>query len=267
MGSWIGDVRYACRQLGTSPGFAAAAVAVLALGIGLNAGMFGLVYAIGFAGRAFPAPDRVVQLYSSRANTPDSYRAFSYPAYEQLIDHDAFTGVLAHTPALVGISEGGQSRRTFGALVSRNYFDVLGVPVVDGRGFTVEESRPGQDLPVAIATYTYWQRHGFDPAIVGSTVRVNERPFTIVGLTPRGFTGTMSVFGPELFFPLGVFHSIANDFDNATARRLERADAYSLFLVGRLASGVWPGVGRGATARQQPRPSPRPCRPSTATRA
>ena len=238
MGSWLGDVRYACRHLGKSPGFAAAAVAVLALGIGLNAGMFSLVYAIGFAGRAYPDPDRVVQLYSSRASEPDSYRAFSHPAYLQVTANDAFAGVLAHTPALVGVSEGGESRRTFGVLVSRNYFDVLGVPVAIGRGFTEEESRPGQDLPVVVATYGFWQRHGLDPALVGSTVRVNERPFTVVGIAPRGFSGTMSVFGPELFFPLGVFHSLANVFDNAAARRLERADAYNLFLVARLAPGV-----------------------------
>ena len=201
-----------------APGFTAAAVGVLALGIGLNAGMFSLVYAIGFAGRAYADPDRVVQLYSSRTSDPDSYRAFSFPAYQQLASTDGFSGVLAHTPALVGVSEGGESRRTFGVLVSRNYFDVLGVPVAIGRGFTEEESRPGQDAPVVVVTWAFWQRHRLDPALVGSTVRVNERPFTVVGITPRGFTGTMSVFGPELFFPLGVFHTIANDFDSTTAR-------------------------------------------------
>ena len=163
MGSWLGDVRYAFRQLARAPGFAAAAVAVLALGIGLNAGMFSLVYAIGFAGRAYADPDRVVQLYSSRTSDPDSYRAFSFPAYQQLASSDGFSGVLAHSPALVGVSEGGESRRTFGCLVSRNYFDVLGVPVAIGRGFTEEESRPGQDLPVVVATHGFWQRHGLDP--------------------------------------------------------------------------------------------------------
>jgi predicted permease len=238
MGSWLGDVRFALRQLAWSPGFAAAAVAVLALGIGLNAGMFSLVYAIGFAGRAFPEPDRVVQLYSSRASEPDSYRAFSYAAYGQLAGTDAFAGVLAHAPALVGVTEGTESRRTFGAIVSRNYFEVLGVPVAAGRGFTAEESRPGQDVPVVVATWAFWQRHNFDPALVGSTVRVNERPFTVVGVTPRGFTGTMSVFGPELFFPLGVFHSVANVFEGGVAPSLDRPDVFQLFLVGRLAPGV-----------------------------
>lgn len=249
MGSWTGDLRYALRQLATAPGFAVAAVTVLALGIGLNAAMFSVVHAIGFAGRAFAQPDQVVQLYSSRTSEPDSYRAFSHAAYEQLAGTDAFSGVLAHVPALVGVTEGHEARRTFGAIVSGNYFDVLGVPVAAGRGFTAEESRPGQDLPVVVATWAFWQRRNFDPALLGSTLRVNERAFTVVGITPRGFTGTMSVFGPELFFPLGVFHSVANVFDGGVAPRLERSDVFQLFLVGRLAPGVSLAA---AEARLQP---------------
>jgi len=239
MGSWLGDVRVSVRQLVKSPGFTIAAVAVLALGIGLNASMFGFVYALGFMGRPFAAPDRLVQLYSSQSKQPDSYRAFSYPAFRELSDErDLFSGVLAHMPTLVGLSEGGDSRRTFGDIVSRNFFDVLGVPIIRGRGFTDEEDRPGQDIPVVIVSYAYWQRGGFNPDLVGSTVRINERAFTVVGITPRGFTGTMTVFGPELFFPLGVFHTISSDFQGAALRALGLADAYNLFLVARLADDV-----------------------------
>ncbi len=241
MESWLADVRLSLRQLVKSPGFTAAAVLVLSLGIGLNAAMFGLVYALGFMGRPFAEPDRVVQLYSSRSTQPDSYRGFSYAAYEQIAsDRDAFAGVLAHNPTLVGVSDGGDSRRTFAAVVTRNYFDVLGVPLVEGRSFTADEDRPGQDIPVAVVSYEYWQRAGARPDLVGSTVRVNERPYTIVGIAPRGFTGTMMVFGPELFFPMGVFDSISNDFQGEIPRTLERPDAYGLFLVARLAEGVTP---------------------------
>jgi predicted permease len=227
------------RHLLKAPGFTFAAVVVLALGIGLNAAMFGLIYAFGFAGRPYADPERVMQLYSSQTSRPDSYRAFSYPAYQQLAETTtAFSGILAHTPTVVGVSEGGDTRRTFGAIVSRNYFEVLGVPLVRGRGFTEEESRPGQDFPVVVASHTYWQRTGLDPDLVGSTIRVNERAFTVVGITPRGFTGTMMVLGADLFFPLGVFHSISSDFDGEDQRRLESAGAYNLFLVGRLAADV-----------------------------
>jgi predicted permease len=229
------------RHLAKAPGFTVAAVAVLALGIGLNAAMFGLIYAFGFAGRPYAEPERVVQLYSSQTSRPDSYRAFSYPAYQQLAANTTmFSGILAHSPTMVGVREGGDTRRTFGAMVSRNYFEVLGVPIVQGRAFTDEESRPGQDIPVVIASYAYWQRTGLDPNLVGSTVRVNERAFTVVGIAPRGFTGTMMVFGADLFFPLGVFHSISSDFDGEHQRRLESAGVFNLFLVGRLAAGVSP---------------------------
>ena len=239
MGSWLGDLRVSVRQLVKAPGFTAAAVLVLALGIGLNSAMFGLVYALGFMERPFAGPDRVVQLYSSRTAQPDSYRAFSYPAYTQIaLDRALFDGVLAHNPTLVGVGEGAESRRTFAAVVTRNYFDVLGVRLLRGREFTPDEDRPEQDIPVLIASYEFWRRAGSSPDFVGSTLRINERPFTVVGIAPRGFTGTMMVFGPELYFPMGVFDSISNDFQGEVSRTLSRPDAYGLFLVGRLADGV-----------------------------
>ncbi|MGE3274607.1 MAG: ADOP family duplicated permease [Vicinamibacterales bacterium] len=241
MGGWFGDLRVSVRQLAKAPGFTAAAIVVLALGIGLNAAMFSLVYAFGLMGRPYADPDRVVQLYSSKTSTPDSYRAFSYAAYRELASHpEVFSGVFAHNPTLVGVGEGGDSRRAFAALVSREYFEVLGVPIVRGRGFTAQESRPGQDIPVTIVSWAYWQKTGFDPDVIGREIRVNGRPFTIIGVTPRGFTGTMMVFGPELFFPFGVFDTVSNDFQGETARTLERPDAFNLFLVARLADGVDP---------------------------
>ena len=235
----MGDVKVSVRQLLKSPGFTAAAILVLALGIGLNAAMFSVVYALTMAGRAFPDADRIVQLYSRDPRPSGGYRAFSYPAYQEIVARgDMFGGVLAHNPTLVGIGQGLESRRSFSAVVSANYFEVLGVPLLQGRTFTAEEERPGQDIPVLVASYAYWQRTGLDPALVGKTVRVNEREFTVIGITPRGFTGTMSVFGVELFFPLGVFHTLANDFQGGSARSLQRADAYSLFVVARLKDGI-----------------------------
>jgi predicted permease len=247
MGSLIGDLKMSVRQLVKTPGFTVSAIVVLALGIGLNAAMFSLVYAFGFMGRAYPEPEKVVQLYSSQASKVDSYRAFSYAAYREIANQPGlFAGVLAHTPTLVGLEEGGQPRRTFAELTSRNYFEVMGVPVVQGRGFTAEEDRPGQDIPVAVASHAYWQRTGLKPDLVGSTIKVNGRAFTVVGITPRGFTGTMMVTSPELFFPFGVFHTLSDDFEGASDRSLQQAGAFNLFLVARLADGVTP---EAATAR------------------
>lgn len=236
----MGDVRLSVRHLLAAPGFTAAAVTVLALGIGLNAAMFSIVYAFTLAGRGFPAPERVVQLYVRDTRPNGGHRPFSHPIYQELATQsDLFRGLLAHNVAIVGVGEGAESRRSMAALVSANYFDVLGVRLVQGRTFSAAEDRPGEGLPVVVATWTFWQRRGFDPALVGSTLRINERPYTVIGIAPRGFTGTMSVVGPELFFPLGTFHTLVNDFSASdTSRSLQRADTYGLFLVGRLKDGV-----------------------------
>jgi len=245
----MGDLKVSIRQLLKSPGFTAAAVFVLALGIGINATMFSLVHAFAWAGRPYAEPDRIVQLYSRDARNND-YRAFSYAAYQELsANRGVFSGLLAHSPTLVGVGEGAESRRSFSSVVSENYFDVLGVSLLRGRGFTPEESQPGANVPVVIATWNYWQRGGFDPDLLGRTIRVNERPYTVIGIAPRGFTGTMAVVGPELFFPLGVFHSLANDFGGEAARSLLQPNAYNLFLVGRLAPGVSTAVADQALQR------------------
>ena len=234
------DFKVSLRHLLKTPGFTVAAIAVLALGIGLNATMFSVVHAMAFAARPFAEPDRLVQIYSRDVQTKRG-RVLSYPVYQDLAARsDLFDGLLAHNMTVVGIGEGGESRRTFSGLVSANFFDVLGVPMLQGRGFTADEARAGSNVPVAVATYTYWKRSGFDPALIGKTIRVNERAFTIVGITPQGFTGTMPLFGPELFFPLGVFDTLSNDSDGDTTRRLGAVDVHSLFLVGRLKSGIAP---------------------------
>ena len=126
----ISDLRISFRQLARAPGFAAAAVVVLALGIGLNAGVFGLGYMLAFAGRPFAAPNAIVQLYSRHAVEPNSYRAFSYGAYEVIAGrHDVFAAVAAHNLGMVGVRESagaGDPRRTFAAFVSQNYFPDAG---------------------------------------------------------------------------------------------------------------------------------------------
>ena len=129
----ISDLRISFRQLARAPGFAAAAVVVLALSIGLNAGVVGLGYMLAFAGRPFAAPNEVVQLYSRHAVEPNSYRAFSHSAYEVIASrHDVFAAVAAvaaHNLGMVGVRESagaGDPRRTFAAFVSQNYFPDAG---------------------------------------------------------------------------------------------------------------------------------------------
>jgi len=242
MNTLFQDLKYSLRLLARTPGFSLAAIAVLALGIGVNAAMFSVIHALVFSARPYPEPERVVQLYTQDKKQPDNYRAFSYPTYQDLRQRsDLFDGVLAHNLSMVGVGDGTESRRTFAGIVCANYFDVLQVKLRRGRSFTAAEATPGAELPVVIASHLYWRKTGFNPALVGSTIRVNERRFTVIGITPEGFTGTMTLIGPELYFPLGVFDTLTNDFHDQEERRtLGRADAFNLFLVARLRSGVSP---------------------------
>jgi predicted permease len=239
MNSLLQDLKFSLRLLAKSPGFTLTSIAVLALGIGVNTGIFSVVHALAFSARPFPEPDRIVQLYSQDTKNPKKYRNFSYPTYRDLRDQSGtFSGVLAHNLAMVGIGEGSDTRRTFVGVVSSNYFDVLGVRLTRGRAFTQAEETPGSAAPVVIASYLYWKRTGFDPKFLGSTIRVNERTFTVVGIAPEGFTGTMMLFGPELFFPLSMLDILSNDFDGENKRSLDQRDGYNLLVVGRLAPGV-----------------------------
>ncbi|WP_415907369.1 ADOP family duplicated permease [Oleiharenicola sp. Vm1] len=235
------DLRHGLRLLARSPGFALAAIAVLALGIGLNTAVFSLTYAVAFSPRPFVEPERIVQLYTQDRTEPSDYRAFSYPLYRDIASRtDLFASVVAQKFLLVGLNEHGATRRSLATLVSANYFATFGVPLARGRAFTDAEERPGANLPVAIASFQYWRKTGFAADLVGSTVRVNERVFTVVGIAPEGFSGTTMLVGPEFYFPLGVFSQLSTRAEDANRRTLERVDAYNLVLVARLASGVAP---------------------------
>jgi predicted permease len=236
------DLRFALRTLAKSPGFAAVAVLTLSLGIGANTAIFTVVHDWLFSPRPFPDEAQVVQLYTQDRKHPSNFRGFSYPTYADIREQSAiktlFSGVLAHNMAVVSLGEGETSRRTFVALVSSNYFRTLEVPPVRGRSFLPEEEKPGSAAPVVIASYLYWKNTGFDPQLVGKTIRINERPFTVVGITPEYFSGTMMIFGPELYFPLGDYDLLTNSSSAEVKRGLERRDLYALLLVGRLKPGV-----------------------------
>jgi len=239
MSTLLQDLKFSLRLLAKTPGFTLAAIAVLALGIGVNTGIFSVVHAFVFSARPFPKSAEIVQLYTQDTKNPKDYRLFSYPTYRDLRDQTGtFSGLLAHNLAMVGIGEGAGSRRSFVGIVSSNYFDVLGVQLIRGRAFTMAEEAPGSASPVVIASHLYWKKTGFDPNFLGSTIRVNERPYTVIGIAPEGFTGTMMLFGPELYFPLSLLDLLSNDFQTEVKRTLEQRDAYSIFVVGRLAPGV-----------------------------
>jgi predicted permease len=233
----IQDFRFAFRQLWNSPSFTIAAVAVLALGIGVNTAIFSLVNVMVFQPPAYQQPAEIVQLFSQDKKDPKNFRAFSYPTYRDIQDQNSvFSGLLAHDDSVVGFGEKGNFRRAVVDVVSSNYFSILGVLPASGRPFLPEEEKPGAGVRVAVVSYSYWQKHSRDPSVLGSALLINGRAYTIVGIMPEGFTGTESVFSREAWLPLGVYDEIISD--RGGARSLSERGNDRLMLIGRLKPGV-----------------------------
>ncbi len=237
----LSDFKFAFRILAKSPGFTTAAVAVLALGIGANSAVFSLVHALLFAPPSYVRPAEIVQVYSQDQKDPKTFRGFSYPTYRDIREKNAvFTDTIGFNLAMVGLGEKDNTRRVFTEIVSSNFFSVMGVAPLQGRAFLPEEETPGRAAPVAIVSYNFWKKHNLDPGLVGSKVVVNGRPFTVVGIMSRGFTGTLNLFSAELWLPLGVYDQVANDFEAENHVSLADRAGTQLLLLGRLKPGLTP---------------------------
>lgn len=238
MSRLLQDLRYAVRSFAKAPGFTAVAIIVLALGIGANSATFTVVNALMF--RPVPAQgEGIVGLFRHERAKPDSYRAFAYPNYTEIREKsDVFDGLAAHTFSMAGVPAGDTMRRIFVELVSANYFDTLRVPLAIGRPFRAEEERPGANIPVVIVGYEKWRKTGFDPVFVGSTMKINDIDFTVVGVAPQGFGGTMALASPELWLPLGLFDTVVNDIFKNSGNGLGDPAAGTVIVLGRLKPGV-----------------------------
>jgi predicted permease len=230
------DLRYSARLLIKHPGFSITAIGVLMLGIGVNAGIFGIINGLmirPLAGAS--APGELVGIYSKDRTTERGYRAFSYPEFADVRDAGGpFLFVAAHNAALAGVTENGATRQSFVDIVSADYFSALGVQPVYGRAFTREEEHPGTPARSLIVSYRIWQRANFDRDILKQTVRINGEDYGIIGVAPNNFGGTTAIIGTEYFLPLGVHDAIESDFDSRDRFALSDRRNHSLILIGRL---------------------------------
>jgi predicted permease len=233
------DFRYGLRLLRRQPGFALIATLVVGLGIGANTTMFSLVDALAFKPRVGDT-ERMVSLYSKNRQEAGRFRTFSFPNYGDLrAQKDVFATLAAHVPTMVGISEGTETRRAFIEIVSANFFAAFGVAPTLGRGFTEDEARPRADIPVTVLSDMAWRRLGAPPDVLGTTIRLNQRDFTIIGVAPRGFGGTMAMVTPELWLPTGVYDTVSSDFAReGLPGTLADRSHHALFVVGRLREGL-----------------------------
>jgi predicted permease len=221
------DLKHSIRSLFKSSGFSLVAVGSLGLAIGANTIVFGVLN--GLILRPLPVrnPDQLVTLQR------DSRPNFSFPAYLELRDRNiSLSGLAAARIAPMGLHTRDGSRRIWGYLVTGNYFEVMGVRPALGRFFTpAEDVTPGAS-PYAVLSYSAWQnRFAADAAIVGRTIRINTRPFTVLGVAPKEFRGSEIFYSPDVWVPMMMQPQIEG------TSWLESRNTNNIWAIGRLRPG------------------------------
>jgi predicted permease len=239
MTALLQDLRFALRLFTRQPGFALIAILVLGLGIGANTTMFSLVNELVLKPRP-GAGDELVQVFSKHRTEPDSFRSFSYDNFADLRARtELFAALTAHNPGMVGITEGETTRRAFIDFTTGDLFRTFDVPLAIGRTFTAEEERPGAEIPVTILSHPLWERLGSPSDVLGRILRINQRDFSVIGVAPKGFSGTTVMVTPELWLPTGVYDSMVNDFASETLTgTLRDRRHHTLIVYGRLRDGL-----------------------------
>ena len=227
------DVQFALRQLRRSPGFAVIAVSTLALAIGANAVVFAVLN--GFFLRPLNVPQGQSLYALQRGN--DTYISQSYPDYLDLRDRNrSFDDLAAYNISRVALDIGKNPTSVWGYETSGNYFDELGVKPYLGRLFHISDEHGPNSAPYIVLTYSYWHSHfQGDQGIVGRQVQLNKHPFTILGVAPPEFHGTLLIFSPDFFVPMVNEEQIDGEsFLNARGTR------WVFEVLGHLKPGVTP---------------------------
>ena len=192
------DLRFGARMLLKQKGFTAVAVLSLALGIGANTAIFSLADALLW--RALPGTNNDGLFTLVRGDGAP----FSYPDYVDYRDRNRlFAGMAAYGPITLAFGNGDRSAVVMGELVTSNFFEVLGAPMAQGRGFLPEEDRAPGAHPVVVVSHDFWRRgFGGDPQLVGKTVMFNNHSFTVVGVAAEGFAGASIPMRADVWVPM-----------------------------------------------------------------
>ena len=227
--SILQDLRFALRQLVRSPGFTLTAVLILALGIAANVIVFGVVQALVLRQLDVPHADRVMTLQPK-----DGGPFVSNPEMRDVRDgNTVFSAVADYEFQDFGLEAKGVTRPVWGGEVSGQYFEVVGIKPFLGRLLErADDDHPGASEVVVISWSAWQSDFGADPNVVGTTVRIDKRPYTIVGVTPEGFHGT------EKFAQLDIFVPMANQASLDGFEWLESRSYRNLFSVVRMKDGV-----------------------------
>ncbi len=234
MGPLMSDLRFALRVLLKAPAFTAIAVLSLALGIGPNTAIFSLVHSVLYQDWGVEDPEGVIDVYTL---TDEGEYFFSRYGTFELVEEgttDVFEAVTQHS-IFSGRIEGpdGEAELILGEMVAGNYFDVMGVQAALGRMFLPEEDATEGTHPAVVLADDYWRsRHGADPGIVGGEIRLNGRPYTVIGVSPPEFRGRLAPgIGTDFWVPYRMYpHLLPGKMSSG-----------DLTITGRVRDGIEPG--------------------------
>ncbi|HXN98841.1 MAG TPA: ABC transporter permease [Candidatus Acidoferrales bacterium] len=221
------DLRFGWRMLRRSPGFAIVAVLTLAIGIGANAAIFSVINSVILRPLPFPESQRIVWIWETDENRNVHRGVASQAEFLDWRDRNhSFQELAAWRELFFTLTGNGEPEQNWGAQVSGNFFRLFRVKPALGRDFAAGEEQPGHER-VAMLSYALWQRrYGGDPSILGSSITLDDKPFTIVGVLPRDF----SLFGTSRQFDVWVPFG----FDRA---KLDREE-HEVLVFGRLRDGA-----------------------------
>jgi predicted permease len=240
------DLSFGLRQLRKNPGFTSVAVITLALGIGANTAIFTVVNALLLKTLPVKDPQQLVVVgdatnVNGTSNGTPQTDIFSYPLYKELRDQNSvFSGLSASATnhrVQVATGQGGPlDEKVIGRMVSGNYFTVLGLEPAAGRLISDSDDTAENANPVVVLGYDYWQRKfATSPSVIGSDIRLNDTPFTVVGVAPPGFEGDVVGERMALYVPLSMQPAMVR------GRHWRNTPNTSwLSLIGRLKPGVGP---------------------------
>jgi putative ABC transport system permease protein len=219
MGSVWQDLKFAGRTLRRSPGFVVVAVLSLALGIGANTAIFTLTNAVFLNPLPVRDASHVIECFTvDHATTTTAANLTRTPIswlnFKDFRDQNAtFSGMAAFVPMGATLTGHGEPKPEAVTLVTANYFDLLGVKAALGRTFAADEDQRDGGNPVTVLSYTMWQRlFGGDAAALGKTVEFNSVPYTVIGVAPPGFKGTLSVFAADVaWVPMSMHAQVFPD--------------------------------------------------------
>src|ERR1700761_7539839 len=241
--NFVQDLRFALRQMRRSPGFVVTAVLTLALGVGANTAVYSLLDQALLRSLPVSKPEQLVVLSApgkawsghSGDHGAGEEKSFSYPMYRDLRDQaKVFDGLVATSPAPVGITHDRTSEMGDAEVVSGNYFSMLGVGPAMGRLLSQTDDRAPGSNPVVVLSHHYWTTHmGADPNVAGKTIALNGHSFEVIGVAPENFQSAVWGQTPDLYVPMSMLDTV---IPGRGKRLTDHKDRW-MNIIGRLREG------------------------------